>query len=279
MKLRSRGRGKQNIHATLCAGDVVSYRRKLISYHPQMEAHVIRAHDSRHWEKCWSSLWVYDFLVRLWIISEREKNKGKQVLSRVKFIITNLENVDRPLSSALTQNCKVFGLKKNENAKVYNLYERHCAILKLWFPHSRFDTKITFRRKVSKAQIIVRHLSKGYELSSVLARIHLMFPYLAKMTRDEMEGTVVTSLLPDDVISQVTMSLTDNDSERIYRANRRKWMTKIALKDEDQKEDNEVKLHEDTTVQLSGGGGKFPPKQQRCRRKSENEDLRMSHRN
>ena len=111
MNLRNRrGKPKPIIQAaTPLADDVLSYRRKLISYHPEMEAHVIRAPESSHWEKCWSSLWVCDFLLRWWIISQEKEGKqvmsrlqflqakekeGKQVVSRLQSTITNLENVN-----------------------------------------------------------------------------------------------------------------------------------------------------------------------------------------
>ena len=50
-----------------------------------------------------------------------------------------------------------------------------------------------------------------------------------------MDGADVDTLLPDDVIDQVTMCLSDTAAEKIFLANRRKWTTKKVPKDNDNK--------------------------------------------
>ena len=49
--------------------------KHLVKYHLDMETHAIQAHDSSHWQKCWSSLWVYNFLVWWWIFDENQTNE------------------------------------------------------------------------------------------------------------------------------------------------------------------------------------------------------------
>ena len=190
------------------------YRKKLVNYDPGMEAHVIRANNTSHWEKCWSSLWVYDFLLRWWVINEHKqreseknwKNESKKrkskgaVKSRLEFIADNLDQVSRPLSSAITTDKEEFRLLKGESAKVYSLYNHHCTIVRLWHPEIKMDSIGTFRHKVLDAQRIVHHLSNGCCLLDLSTKIKLLDPYLTKITRDELSGANFAIWLPEDPI-------------------------------------------------------------------------------
>ena len=214
------------IEEQLCDSSVKAYRQQLIDHHPEMESHVIRANDCSHWEKCWSSLWVYDFLLRWWIANkhkerengkERKRNSKQTVKSRLEFITNNLNQVFRPLSSAITADKEEFRLLKGESANVHCLYDHHCNIVGLWHPQMKMDSRETFRHKVLDAQRIVHHLSKGCGLSDLNRKIELMDPYLTKLTRDELSGVNFAIWLTEDVVQSVCKSPQGRQESKTFR--------------------------------------------------------------
>ena len=144
-------------------------KKHLVNYHLDMETHAIWAHDSSHQQKCWSSLWVCNFLVQWWIgdenqtneknnevtANQREKRKRKakkdvksqkeeERKSQKEQTIHNLGLVCRPLSSAITPDQKPFCLSKGESVGVNSLHNQHCSQMKLWHPKLKMDTQDTF---------------------------------------------------------------------------------------------------------------------------------------
>ena len=154
------------------------YQHELNNFHSDMLHHVSVGPAASHWERCWSSLYVYAFLLT-------------RIQCRSRRLERNMKTVLQPLYAIVDMNRKVFSPSTNDIPllKEEYVYYRERIAGCMAFGH-KIDRWQTFSQKVDNARSVVVRLclAKVFPVDTdiqLLDAVTLITPYLSQMTRDE----------------------------------------------------------------------------------------------
>ena len=178
-----------------------------------MECHVAVNADSSHWDRCWSSLWVYAFLIQRMVSKKFESRSLRE----------NMRRVRAPFFAILDNSRKEFYPTEKDQHRPTILHVFH---RKRVGGDKTFGRKVdewpTFRAKVQTARCVVHRLCQANvfpiktddELSEAIV---LMSPHSSKFSRDgQFCNKTCNHWLSDDIIRQVHKIKDFDDCEKLF---------------------------------------------------------------
>ena len=181
-----------------------AYRFQLEKFHPEMKLYVALARDASYWDHCWSTVWVYAFLVQF-------------IRSPSDVLKKNMKNVGIPMYAIIDVCKKRFEPKQNDQLQVKDYHTKHCEHLSRDTTNcSAPDKWPNFIQKVNAARNVVCRLLECNAAFLSEDVVLLMRPYLSKLSRDELRGKHFASWLSDEMILEVIKAKTIDEINRIH---------------------------------------------------------------
>ena len=158
------------------------YRHELDNFHSDMIHYVSVGPSASYWERCWSSLFVYAFLM-------------SRIQRRGPCLDRNMKTVLQPLYAIVDMNRDAFSPSRNDIRLIKEEYIYHCERM---VGHTACVQKIdqwpTFSEKVDNVRSVLVRLcmAKVFPVDTdmqILDAFLLITPYLSQMTRDEFRDT------------------------------------------------------------------------------------------
>ena len=195
-----RGVTDRRAKKVLCEDE--SYLTVMNDFDTRMLYHAVLSADACYWDRCWSSLWIYAFLLH-------------QLRSKSSALMKNLRSVFRtPYFAVVDINGNEFNPTEEDHRCMQELHKHgHCKHLggdKTF--GQKTDQWRNFFEKVKAARRAVRRLCETDVFPTdtpeqVERAVVLMSPFLMKLSRDGFRGgsngEVVTKSLSEDILTQL----------------------------------------------------------------------------
>ena len=197
-----RGVTDRRAKKVLCEDE--SYLTVMNDFDTRMLYHAVLSADACYWDRCWSSLWIYAFLIH-----------QMPTQNRSSILEKNMRTVSRPpFFAIIDDNGKEFVPTADDHKYLEWLYKnQHCE--RVGGDHTfgrKIDQWKNFFEKVKAARRVVCRLCEANVFPTdtpeeVELAVVLMSPILIKLSRDGFrggtDGEVATKSLSDDIMTQV----------------------------------------------------------------------------